>query len=290
MSEEMNNSLVPAMRLLLALGGTAPALQNTDPAKGTPFAIVPSGVQAIDLKGYFPPQRIHQTVKFQEAGSFIEYVNRFKGDDTLIFASLDDAGAVFLAVLDYHEKDLTPRYLAHKAEFQTMQTPEFKVLLAVNKVSMSQVQFAEFLEENMRLFTEPAGAELLELVQTLYGKQDVRFDTATRLQSGANRLHYDEDVELRGSTSTKEGTVELPKEVIAQAPLFLGGAPYVVRMRLKYRIDQRKLNLRLEIVDLQKMVRDALLKMVEQIALPQQTDGSDLASGTGIVPLLGKLT
>lgn len=261
---------------LLELGAKAPEIIKG--LSSDPLVVIPSGCKIESLEPYFPPTRIKRGVALLEAGSFIEYVNRFKNDSTLIFANVTETSASFIAMLDYHgpAPELEPDYCSHTAKFSTIQTPEWKIWLAADRTQMDQVKFATWLEDNAGLFTDPSGADLLELVQTLSGKSDVRFNSAVRLTSGSNKLHFDEDVILRGASTTKEGDVELPAILTAGIAPFQGAPKYEVKARLKYRIDSRKLALWFETISIHVIVRDSIMLVVKEIA-----------EKTSIVPLLG---
>lgn len=245
---------------------------------GVPVILVPSGMKAESLAPYLPPPRIKRTVTLLEASSFVDYVNRFKTSNTLIFANVTETDASFFALLDYHAPapELTPAYCEHAAKFALIRTPEWKVWTEQDRDPMSQVDFATWLEDNLTLFTEPTGAALLELIQTLSGKQDVRFNSAVRLQSGANKLHFDEDVVLRGASSTTEGDVELPSVLVAGIAPFQGAPKYEVRARLKYRIESRRLSLWFETIGIHVIIRDSILLVTKEVS-----------EKTGIIPLLG---
>lgn len=245
---------------------------------GDPFIVVPSSMKVESLAKLVPPTRIVQSPMFLEVGSFTAYVNRFKTAHTLIFAGLTAAGATFRAVLDYHgpTPDLIPGRCDHQATFTLVQTPEWLAWIGADRKPKNQVEFAAFLEDNLPLFAEPSGAELLELVQTLTGKQDVRFNSAVRLQSGANKLHFDEDVVLRGASTTKDGEVELPAILKAGIAPFQGAAKYEVNARLKYRIESRKLALWYETIGVHVILRDLIMETVKSVA-----------EATEIIPLLG---
>lgn len=241
----------------------------------TTFMVVPTGCKVEDLGRFFPPTRIVQSVSLLDAQSFADYVNRFKTQATLVFAAVTDGGATLKAVLDYHVLD-GPAECKHVATFATLPTVEWTAWMQANRKAMSQVEFATWLEDHAELFAEPKGADLLELVQTLQGKSDVRFSSAVRLSSGGNKLHYDEDVTLKGQTTTAQGAVDLPTVVTAGIAPFMGAPKYAVRARLKYRIESRKLSLWLETVAPHTVVRESVLEVVRQVA-----------EKTGIVPLLG---
>lgn len=245
---------------------------------GVPYLVISTNTKVHSLENLVPPTRIKRQVALLEAESFSAYVNNFKNDDTVIFVEVGEQGADFKAVLDYHSgaPELTPHYCEHVAEFSTIQTPEWRTWLEANRRVMTQVQFATWLEDNAALFKEPTGAALLELVRTLEGKSDVRFNSAIRLDSGANKLQYDEDVTLKGAATTSAGAVELPAVISAAIQPFQGAPHYEVRARLKYRIEGRKLALWFETIAMHTIIRDSILLVVK-----------DVAEKTGITPFTG---
>lgn len=261
---------------LLEVGADFPV--QTIGKVGDPFVITPNSMTVHDLSKFLPPTRIKRGVTLLEAGSFSDYVNRFKTDNTLIFANVTETGATFTALLDYHSPapELKPAYVEHSAKYATVPTPEWTTWNNANRKQMSQVDFATWLEDNLPLFRSPTGGELLELVKTLEGKSDVRFNSAIRLQSGGNKLAYDEDVTLKGQVTTQAGFVELPKEIMAGIAPFQGAPPYEVRARLKFRIEGRKLAIWFETIAIHKIIRDSILLVVKEIA-----------EKTGITPLIG---
>ena len=269
-----------AIELLLSTGRGQQA-SNPNP-QGDPYFINPSG-NAQSLASFFPPRRIREQAVLQDAGSFIDYVNRFKSADSLIFSNVTETAATFTAILDYHKKDLTAAYCQHRAEFTTQPTPEWATWLKANRVPMSQVDFATWLEDNLKLFAtgadeaSPSAAELLELVRTLHGHQNARFNSNLRLNTGAYSAIYDEDIEVKGTTTTKPGSIDLPTQITGGFPLFQGGEAYAVPARLKSRIVERKLMLHFETISLPQLVRENIMRVVAQVE-----------EKTGIKPMLGR--
>jgi uncharacterized protein YfdQ (DUF2303 family) len=269
-----------AIDTLLATGRGQQAI-NLNP-QGDPYFINPGGT-ATSLANFFPPRRVRQNVTLLDAGSFIDYVNRFKSADSLIFSNVTESNATFTAILDYHKMDLTADYCAHRASFTTQPTPEWSVWLKSNRVPMSQVDFATWLEDNLKLFVtsadeaSPSAAELLELVRTLHGHQNARFSSNLRLQTGAFSASYDEDTEVKGTMTTKPGSIDLPAQICGGFPLFQGGEAYAVPARLKSRIVERKLMLHYETISLPQLVRENIMAVVKQVG-----------EKTGIIPMLGQ--
>lgn len=275
MSETIQNA--ETINRLMELGGNFKP--QTAGADGVPFVIIPSGMKAESMAAFLPPPRIDRTVTLLEAGSFADYVNRFKMPESLIFVTVTETGCTFRAMLDYHAPapDLKPSYCKHQAVFTAVETPDWKVWKAADRQEMKQVDFAKFIENNARFLVEPAGAVLLELVRSLHGHKNARFSNETRLDNGAYSVTYDEDVVIRGGgTSTTAGDMELPAVIKAGIAVFQGAAKYEISARLKTRIEERRLILFFETIALTEIVRESILLLVTQIS-----------EKTGIVPLIG---
>ena len=285
---------------LSAIQARPSIITNGAGQQSAPFIPLPHGAQLHDVSHLFPPQFIQQSVTLLDAGSFIDYVNRFKNEDTLIFAKVGADMATFTAILDYHGPMIDDRYLPrrckHIASFTTQPTADWQTWLAANRKEMDQVQFATWIEDNIRFFVKPegkagenipTGTDLLELVTTLEGKQDVRFTSGMRLQNGANELNYEEDVQLSGSSGTKAGKIKIPQRIMAGIVPFHGCPAYRLEARLKYRIASRKITFWFETVNLAGNTRDALLLICKEIGSPVKPDEKGARPGTGIIPLLG---
>lgn len=261
-----------AIEHLLTTGrGQVDINENAD---GDPYFITPAG-SAVGLAGFYPPRRIAARPQFQDVDSFIDYVKRFKSEATLIFAHLTPTTATLTAVLDYHAPG-QPDYGAHQATFTTLETPDWKAWTAGDRKAMGQVEFASFLEEYAHLFKIPDGASLLELVRSLHGHNNARFSQAIRLDNGAYRASYEEDVVVRGVNSVAGGDLELPPMVKAGVQVFEGGPVYEVFARLKTRINERRLVLFYETINRPLIIRDNIILLTKQVA-----------EQTGIIPLLG---
>lgn len=253
---------------------------------GDPFVVIPKDMRVESLAGFVPPARIAQTVRMKDAGSFADYVNRFKDESSVVFVTAAVDGATFKAVLDYHgASPVRPARCEHVVMFQTVKTPNWETWLAINRKPMEQVPFATWIEENAKLFVSPkdspeipSGADLLELVKTLEGHSDARFKSAVRLQSGARRLNYEEDITVKGQVSIDSGFVELPKELCAAIEPFYGSPTYEVRARLKFSFNGPKLSFVLETISLPQIIRDNIKLLVQEVA-----------EKTKIVPFMGEV-
>lgn len=266
------NLVVDNVKALLD-AGAAHALPITKHG-GKPVVIVPAGYGVKELE--LPPERVANGRTFSDVESFATYVNRFKYDGTLLFAKITDTNCEITAHLDYHNKTFLEGYAAgrdwssHRAILTCVLTKEWATWMkhngpkGNNGEAFSQTQFAQFLEDNERVFQSPSGADLLELVTTLEGKNNVRFNTAVRLSNGKAKLDYEEDVELRGGVGT--GQIEVPTQLICKIiPFENGPEPYEVRSRLRYRVANRQIVFWYETITPHLVLRDAAKAVLDAV-------------------------
>jgi len=274
-----NEITLPDEKTISTLFAAGAALGDPTTAHGgIPYAVVPEKYRLQSLEELLPPRVVVQRPSFADADSFGRYVKRFAVEATTLFASLTDSNCSVLAVLDYHAATDKPSWAKHRALLEMKQTKEWLGWMESNGVKRTQQEFALFLEENERLFRSPSGADLREMVMTLEGKCDAKFNSAIRLQNGQVRMGYVEDVELRGSHGEVTGMLELPGEFICGIAPFEGMAPYEVKARLRYRLADRKITFWYETITPHLIVRDAARLALDEVQ-----------ALTGIEPLMGSL-
>jgi len=234
------------------------------------------------------PLRKRAFVRLTDTVSFSHYVREHAQFGTALFG--DQNKPSVLAVIDYHEprNDLTvasdqpaspldnvPNWGEHRAELVLAQTIEWKRWISNSGAQLTQVQFAEMLEDNLPDIIDPVGASLLEIAQTLQAKNDVGFRSAVRLSNGQHQLTYVENLQ---ATAGVDGNLEVPERIkLALAP-FEGAPKYEVVARLRYRITAGKLSFSYQLERPHKIV-EAAFKDVR----------AAIESATGKVVVLGQL-
>ena len=239
---------------------------------GPPVLLIPEKYKVLELE--VPPERIGRNAVFSDVDSFCNYVNRFITPGTLLFAEVTDTNCTVTAHIDHHneaslEGGARERlWSSHHAMLACEPTREWRKWMSRNgsEKPFSQTEFALFLEDNETLFRSPSGADLLELVQTLEGKSNVRFNSAVRLTNGRSKLDYEEDVELRGSMGTTAGALEVPSLLICGiTPFENGPEPYTVRARLRYRIQNKGIVFWYETISPHLILRDAAKAVLDRV-------------------------
>ena len=214
------------------------------------------------------PQRRNGTAMLGDLDSFIAHVNRFKDEDSMVFANPDKAAPGLTAVLDYHEAvnsegeprfNPLPRFGTHRAGYRFPLSAEWKAWNAANKKAMGQADFSAFVEEraldilpapNFEGELSEADKKLKSLATLLNGKfanpekmmalsrglaifETAKVINATNINSGEGIITFEE--EHQDSEGKK---LEVPNLFCIGVPVFEGGEPYRVVVRLRYRKQQ----------------------------------------------------
>lgn len=158
------------------------------------------------------PKFISVCPEIQTVASLIDYVNRFKTADTMIFACSEEE--IIKAVIDYHKEGSQEAGLVrHQALLRLTTSNEFDTWCARDGDWMAQKAFARFLELNAEEIASPKGAELLEMVLDLEKSKTVTVQR--KLRSAGS------DDGSAGFTSDASGTV-LPASFKLAMPIFFG--------------------------------------------------------------------
>lgn len=226
------------------------------------FALVPDGYTLTSLKQQLlAPERVCQHVTLLTSDDFLAYWKRFKSNSSVVFG--DERNATYRAIVDFHAADGTPKWCSHVATYACPKSKEWEVWNASNGKRMPQAAFAEFIEDNYPDIVKPSHAEMIQVSTNLSAKKSVQFSQATRLDNGQSQLVYQEEV--KGSVETKGGTMKVPDGFTLKLPVFLGGTAYQLEARLRYRIDDGKLQIWYDLHRPHKVVEAATQAVTQTI-------------------------
>lgn len=244
-----NSTLKDALAYVSNLTDAAAGIQkfdyfpDGDDNQGTelPYALVPEGykVQALADLIFHPhrerPSRIEQDQTFATAASFIAYINRFKQPGSIVTANIE--GLKFGAVLDYHDAPDQPRWCRHRAALTLKLSSAAETWLCNNRKAMTQVEFAEFIEDNAGDMEDAAG--MVEVARNITATKSATFKTATNLSNGSVAFNWTEET----SGHIENGRVSIPQMFTINIPVFRGEPSVQIPVRFRYRIDEGKLRL-----------------------------------------------
>lgn len=245
------------------------------------FVVAPAGSVVHSLQGLqypfgLPPDQIRVSLKFQDATSFISYVNSFKDHRTRIFADSTINSLSFSAVLDYHGagSEMLAEFLSHRATLTLQRSEEWKLWYGLNDKLVPQSEFAEFLEDNRADIVKPDSATMLEIAKDLQAHSDVNFGSKINTRNGAAVLQYEEQIKA----TVANGSIEIPETFTIRIPVFFGEQPQEITARLRFRINEGKLRFQYK-----------LYRPVEVISKAFDAARSEIATATTLEVWLGTL-
>ncbi|BBP99120.1 hypothetical protein BSFA1_42490 [Burkholderia sp. SFA1] len=250
---------------LLAAGVSLADPKKSLLSDGVPYVVVPEGYRVEHLfERDENPARATCTVKLRDAASFIEYFNRQKRAESLIYASLDPAR--ILGVIDDHRaygslKDSHDgsNWRAYHVEFPVPASREWKTWTGADRKPMSQLELAELIEDNLPDIVSPDGSTMLSVALNFEASKEGNFVSAARLQDGSTNFVWKEDVNATGNK------IAMPSQITLSIPVFENGAPYSIDARIKYRIKDGVLKIWYELIRPHKVLEVAFRAIWAQI-------------------------
>lgn len=232
------------------------------PANGNaPYAVIPSDCKIEDLSKFVynehreRPERARGTAKVLDGASFCEYFTLFRDANSRVFA--DETRGVLLAVLDHHESrggaGSDPRWGQHRIELTMRASKEWQIWTGQDGKKQTQVEFAEFIEDNAPDIIQPPAAAMLEVARDLSAKTDVDFGSAIRLSDGSVQFKYSEQVRA----TVGAGQIQVPDQFDIAIPIYIGTERVRLTARLRYRINGGKLTFWYNLLRAEAAAREA---------------------------------
>jgi len=212
--------------------------------------------QEISLPNAVPvlmPKLATARASIDTAASLIDYMNRFKNPNSVLFADADRN--IVHGIIDYHKEsggsDVSARLCAHHAVLELSESEEWATWTTGDERLMKHVDFATFLEENQWDVSKPSGADLLEICRDLQVKGDMSFGSSIRMGDTVQINYQKED-----DVSTKN-QMALPAQFEITIPVYFGEPAVRIlcfmrrnvsdgRLSLGYKMSQRALTERRE--------------------------------------------
>ena len=243
---------------------------------GREYLIVPPGhghneVTLPDALPLYEPHYIKQSAVMQTADSLVDYLNRYKTGDTVLFADIAENRIV--GQVDYHAPAKAGR-VAHRATLQLAFSTEWAAWTAISGRLNEQLEFARFIEENGTDVRAPTGAELLECVRDLQANRSVNFVKAVRTSSDNENFEYSEATE----TKSRKGGIEVPTKFQLGIPVYFGEGDVDLYAFLRWKLAEGSLKLGIQLHRAEH-VRQAVFQEIVRA----------LAERTGCPAVFGKL-
>jgi uncharacterized protein YfdQ (DUF2303 family) len=247
-------------------------------AWGRQHAFIPAGLQGFRREDITPkrsvkidPAFIDQLVNIDQADSLVEYVNRFKTDDTVILADLDELQ--IWAIIDYHKaKSSGPGLNEHHAILTLTHSAEWETWTSISGRMYDQKAFSRMIDINSDDIIQPAAAELLEQVM------DLEMSTSVSVK---RKLEATGSSRGTGNVARQTTGTVLPPFFILSIPVFTGEPKVDVRAMTLDSQDGNsgKISLGLELVRTRIIIETELARMARNIA-----------SATSVPVMMGSLS
>ena len=224
-------------------------------ASSVSLLVLPSSKQVIDVKDFLDrrlerPVRRLGTARMTTLGSFIEHVQRFADEHTVVFAVDDPKEPMLEAVLDYHQTGATgaASWCTHRTQYKFPLSDEWTAW--TKAMDFDQRAFADFLEDRIGDVADPedAGEQTKEFAEQL----GVTLATPSALMALSRGLSIHVGQKVAQSINTSSGEVQLqfeeehtakaggplkvPGGFVIGIPVFRAGALYSIPVRLRYKV------------------------------------------------------
>jgi uncharacterized protein YfdQ (DUF2303 family) len=251
----------------LARAGMVPTLL---PGTKVPVVMVPSGctVQAMPelvFNDYEPheiqPKRIKGTVSVLDAESFVKYFGDYRNDESRVFAY--EPSSEVVGVIDYHEAaGSKPHWCEHRVALTLRWSEPWQAWTANNNKRMSQVKFAEYLEQNALDIFSPSPASIMDVARDMQATSEVEFSGGARA-NGSMNFRYTE--QTRATVGAAQ--LSVPERFTIQIPCYVGGFPVPMEVLLRFRVKEGHLEIWFTLVRPDEVARQAFIGTRQQIAV-----------------------
>jgi len=239
-----------------------------EPENGTPYLVAPNDYYVHSLEHLLPaPTRKHGTVSMTTAESFIEYTKKHGSlDECVIYARIisEESRCFLEAVINDNAAD-EAKWRDHRCTFAPVLSVEWRRWIEKDRKTMSQAEFATWLEDNLGDIANvegmPTGAQILTMALAFEATADKKLKSRINLQSGGVRFEYVEDEDKDTRTS-----MEVFQRFTLGMPVFDGSSDaYPVEARLKYRDNSGKVSFWYELIRPDRAFKTAVQSNLEQI-------------------------
>lgn len=238
-------------------------------AKEDTHIAVPAEYKLEDMEKFMDiPRRKRGKVSLNDVDSFIDY-NKRHGSlaACTIWCQADYAqGKVsFLSILNDHgEEENKQQWRDHTSSFTPVFSEEWKRWNAKDGETFTQVEFASFIEENLKDIATvegaPTGGQMLEMALSFEANQDMRFKSAIRLSNGGVQMSFTQD-----DNDQTLAKMQMFERFSIGIPVFWNGDAFQINARLRYRVRDGKLTFWFELIRPDKVLEATTKELIDKI-------------------------
>ena len=250
---------------------------------------------------FLKPARRKGTARLDDLQSLIDWANRFKGPTSALFAKPDLNAPTITCIADYHAEgpadqatatgDPTARHCHHRAIYSFPLSEEWKAWTGVSGKPLEKDDLGEFIEANAKDIMDPTAAILAakesdknqpwenrliqtaqqiegrygQLTQLLQMSRQFQVYETSNLKVTSNRDTGESEIQFLNEHKGADGKpLQIPNLIIIAIPVFMGGAPYRMPVRFRYRKMGGAVRFILSIYNPEKAFEAAFKEAVEE--------------------------
>lgn len=235
-----------------------------------PLVCVPDGYTIKDLEQYLgAPLRKSVSATMLDTQSFINYLKKHGVEGrTVIYVDTNyeaQRASLHCLIDDNGSAWDDTSWREHSVTFTPTKTVEWKRWHDANKKPMSQLDFAIFIEENMpdiasNIDGMPTGTEMLTMATQFEATAEKRFKQKLNLQGNGVTLEFVDTAD----NQTAERMKVFDRFALGIRP-FVGGDPYRVDARLRYRQNGDKLAFHFELIRTDRVFESAIADEIAKV-------------------------
>lgn len=249
-----------------------------------------------------PTQR-KGTARLTDLDSFIAWVERFKGENTVIFAEEEGlAKASLCAIIDYHgqgppitdgSNDPTASHMLHRGVYRFPLSDEWRYWNEISGRWIGKDQMGEFIEARALDVAEPTPnllnreptkgsmatweQKMYDLARAIEGRfgsfstflqLSKRFTVyeSSNIEVTSNRDTGEQSIAFTNEHKDQEGKpISLPNLVLIQIPVLKNGPKYRMAVRFRYKKQGQQLAFQFTLVQPDAVFRDAFNEAVDKV-------------------------
>lgn len=221
------------------------------------------------------PRRKTGTANLQSVDSLLAFVDRHRTASSVVWCQFDPVKSSlrFSAVIDDHAQT-SAGWRGLVANYVPELSVEFTRWSSMDKASMSQLEFAEWIERNQDdiagVENMPTSLDMLKMATEFEASSDFKLKSSVRLQSGGASFEFID--QERDETVRR---MSLFAQFALGLPVYRNGGAYQINARLRYRTSQGKLSFSYELLRADKVVEHAGRELIDLVR-----------NGLGETPLL----
>lgn len=233
--------------------------------------LVPDGwhVESDDVRKFeMHPRERHGSFSFVDVVSFADYVNRYRVEDSLVYAIdvgaspkdlLDRGHTALVAVLDDYPVDATSSR-SHKAVLELKPTPAGRRWGGVFDRWIDQETLLDLVVDGAREILRPDAGELRDLAASLHAIRTAEVESVIRT-GGEGTIKVAANVQLRAGTG-RDVTFPEQLRVVFEPFHRSQETPVAIDVRIKARVSDKHVHFQLTAPDL----GDQLFTVIEHVA------------------------